>query len=108
VTGYYYDATTGRCADICGDGIMISDLCDDGNTLNGDGCSSVCTIEPLWNCKNSSCQLLVTPNISVISVNSVSKNNQIIIILKLEPGLRLMTKNFILGFLKITKFTYTS
>ncbi len=27
------------CSEICGDGIVINDLCDDGNTLNGDGCS---------------------------------------------------------------------
>ena len=44
MTGYYYDATTQSCKDICGDGILITSLCDDGNKLNGDGCSSVCKI----------------------------------------------------------------
>jgi cysteine-rich repeat protein len=31
----------------CGDGVLHEDeACDDGNNLSGDGCSSVCTIEP--------------------------------------------------------------
>jgi len=33
-----------NCVEICGDGIVINDLCDDGNTLNGDGCSENCKI----------------------------------------------------------------
>ena len=31
---------------VCGDGLLSSgEACDDGNTANGDGCSSTCTIE---------------------------------------------------------------
>jgi len=34
----------------CGDGfIEASEICDDGNTLNGDGCSVQCSIETGWN-----------------------------------------------------------
>lgn len=44
VVGYTLDSTTNLCKDLCGDGIIITDPCDDGNTLNGDGCSSSCTI----------------------------------------------------------------
>lgn len=39
------------CKTICGDGILISpESCDDGNLINGDGCSSSCTIEKGWTC----------------------------------------------------------
>lgn len=38
------------CADKCGDGINITSQCDDGNTDNGDGCSSICQIESMFNC----------------------------------------------------------
>lgn len=36
--------------------------CDDGNTLNGDGCSSSCTVEQDWRCittaiQNSLCKI---------------------------------------------------
>lgn len=32
------------CNPVCGDGIISgNEQCDDGNTLNGDGCSSICT-----------------------------------------------------------------
>jgi len=35
----------------CGDGtIERSEQCDDGNTVNGDGCSRICQIEANWNC----------------------------------------------------------
>jgi len=37
---------TGTCAVRCGDGIIgASEACDDGNVVNGDGCSSVCVME---------------------------------------------------------------
>lgn len=31
-------------------GVAVSEACDDGNTVNGDGCSSTCTIEPYSDC----------------------------------------------------------
>ncbi len=37
---------TGTCAVRCGDGIIgTGETCDDGNVVNGDGCSSVCASE---------------------------------------------------------------
>lgn len=40
------------CSTICGDGIVIFPYegCDDGNTKNGDGCSSTCQVESLSSC----------------------------------------------------------
>ena len=36
---------------VCGDGSRGGIFaCDDGNTANGDGCSSVCTVETGWSC----------------------------------------------------------
>src|SRR5690625_7808482 len=36
---------------VCGDGILSDgEECDDGNTTNGDGCSSTCEIEEGWEC----------------------------------------------------------
>ena len=38
----------------CGDGIVvIPELCDDGNTMAGDGCSPNCKLEPGWKCSGS-------------------------------------------------------
>lgn len=41
-----------ECNDICGDGIMAwtrpTDYCDDGDTDDGDGCDSTCTVEDGW------------------------------------------------------------
>lgn len=30
------------CIEVCGDGKIVLDKCDDGNTVSGDGCSSTC------------------------------------------------------------------
>ena len=37
---------------MCGDGIIVAadEGCDDGNTVDGDGCSSVCLVESGFNC----------------------------------------------------------
>lgn len=43
VTGYALD-DYGECNEICGDGLLIYYQCDDGNNLNGDGCSANCII----------------------------------------------------------------
>eukprot|EP01122_Echinamoeba_exundans_P011799 TRINITY_DN4813_c1_g1_i2.p1 TRINITY_DN4813_c1_g1~~TRINITY_DN4813_c1_g1_i2.p1 ORF type:complete len:1458 (-),score=254.99 TRINITY_DN4813_c1_g1_i2:95-4468(-) len=40
------------CKIYCGDGLIEWDeWCDDGNSWNGDGCSSWCTTEPGWVCR---------------------------------------------------------
>ena len=49
-TGWLWENGTTSSADtcepICGDGLhVISEQCDDGNIVNSDGCSDVCTIE---------------------------------------------------------------
>jgi proprotein convertase subtilisin/kexin type 5 len=43
VTGFYLDVNH-ACREICGDGKLYVLQCDDGNTLDGDGCSSSCNV----------------------------------------------------------------
>ena len=39
--------------EVCGDGFLAAaEACDDGNTADGDGCSSACAVEPGWACVN--------------------------------------------------------
>ncbi|KRX07488.1 Insulin-like growth factor binding protein, N-terminal [Pseudocohnilembus persalinus] len=54
LTGFVNDpADSTNCIEICGDGLVVSTQfeCDDGNTENGDGCSSTCTIEEGYTCE---------------------------------------------------------
>jgi proprotein convertase subtilisin/kexin type 5 len=46
-----FNLAAGYCTEICGDGKRFVLACDDGNTINGDGCSSTCTIESGYNCR---------------------------------------------------------
>lgn len=61
--GYRYDSLSNSCIEVCGDNIHYTQSCDDGNNLNGDGCSSICNIEQGWDCtalnniSNSLCAL---------------------------------------------------
>lgn len=43
-TGFVANGTTSNCIEICGDGKLYNLPCDDGNLVNGDGCSSTCAI----------------------------------------------------------------
>ncbi len=39
------------CISLCGNGIVdAGEMCDDGNRMDGDGCSSTCTVEPSYYC----------------------------------------------------------
>lgn len=49
-----FENSTGICKEICGDGILFTLECDDGNLLNGDGCSSECRVETNYTCVNGS------------------------------------------------------
>ena len=63
-TNFTVDSLTRRCIDICGDGVRHNERsapdllfyqeCDDGNLIDGDGCSSNCTVEPNYVCKGGS------------------------------------------------------
>lgn len=47
--GTYY--TSDFCSETCGDTfITISEVCEDGNNVALDGCSSVCLVESGWTC----------------------------------------------------------
>jgi len=39
-----FTLVNGTCDAVCGDGILSGAECDDKNLINGDGCSSTCTI----------------------------------------------------------------
>lgn len=41
----------GACTSACGDGFVLNEACDDGNTLAGDGCDDQCQIEPGYSCE---------------------------------------------------------
>jgi len=68
--------TTETCIDICGDGRRVARTteCDDGNLVDGDGCSSSCKIEEGWTCSGGnetmadSCVSHVGP-VPIITVN---------------------------------------
>ena len=55
ITGYYTTenplSKTKECREICGDGLNLGEYqCDDGNIIDGDGCSSKCTYEKGFKC----------------------------------------------------------
>ena len=41
-----------ECSEICGDGLNLGEYeCDDGNLIDGDGCSSLCSVEEGFRCQ---------------------------------------------------------
>ena len=63
----------GVCREICGDGVMKGEYeCDDGNLLDGDGCSRDCEIETGFKCEGTNCWEIVPPK---STVSFVTKDN---------------------------------
>lgn len=52
--GFFLGSDSPLCQEICGDGMKFVSECDDGNTRNGDGCSSTCEVETDYVCKGGS------------------------------------------------------
>lgn len=68
--------TSQLCSPVCGDGYVYeSEVCDDGNNVNCDGCSSSCQVEQNFNCttinNTSVCSLLSLP----ITLKSIKKDD---------------------------------
>ena len=63
------------CHEVCGDGrrVLMATGCDDGNQIDGDGCSSSCQVESGWSCAGGSltspdvCVGLIGPEVRIIT-----------------------------------------
>ena len=54
--GFYFKQGNPLCDEVCGDGLKFVSDCDDGNNINGDGCSSTCEVETGYYCSGGSPQ----------------------------------------------------
>ena len=75
MTGFYI-TPEGTCEEECGDGIKVNHACDDGNTLDDDGCDSTCNIELKYICEGGSltspdmCTRIVTLSIKKVLISA--------------------------------------
>ena len=88
------EKVNGICNEICGDGVILFSqdplACDDGNTMDGDGCSSTCFVESGYRCGTSSpsnCVYYPEMTLSVSSIQHTEEVNQGIFEFKLYPVL---------------------
>jgi len=57
-TGGEERSSADTCSATCGDGVRshYAEECDDGNLVDGDGCSSGCEVEEGWTCVGGWCE----------------------------------------------------
>ncbi len=62
----------------CGDGILLDEACDDGDTQSGDGCSDSCAVESGYTCYGtpSRCQILCGDSVIASSESCDDGNSQ--------------------------------
>lgn len=110
LTGYEHDSM-GACVEICGDGIRFDLACDDGNLVDGDGCSSTCTIETNYTCKggNSTSASICGYNqplvVTLLDAQKSPAANEVVFTLDISPVLPLLNS---LNFSQIFSTTLNS
>lgn len=92
----FVDIGIAKCAEICGDNMAYFDECDDGNSVDGDGCSSTCQIESNFTCSKdaslfSICYFIGNISISVVRTIKDPFSNTVYFYLELSPWIDLMT-----------------
>lgn len=93
-TLFFLNASTQICDEICGDGFLYFVECDDGNNIDGDGCSSTCFIEQNYSCVggDSTFRSVCSYNQPILMTltNSLKKikENQISLTFTLQPALK--------------------
>lgn len=91
-TSTYY-LSSGVCLEICGDGLLFNLECDDGNTINGDGCSSVCRVETDYTCVGgtsttpSTCSFSGTLLVSITLFKKDPSQNKVYLQATVTPAL---------------------
>jgi cysteine-rich repeat protein len=65
------------CNSLCGDGLIVvaDEDCDDNNTNNADGCSSICEIESGWSCNGEPSNCSIIPDTTDPIVTLVTPTN---------------------------------
>lgn len=74
--------SSGQCVELCGDGKNFGLVaCDDGNKIDGDGCSSQCDIEIDWTCSGGSATGPDTCSYTLLDIErlEVTENNNLIV-----------------------------
>jgi cysteine-rich repeat protein len=85
------DTNTPTCTEICGDGLLYTLPCDDGNNIDGDGCSGYCQIELGYTCLtggNSICYNSGLALIKILNITKLTYSNEFIIIMSLIPSIQ--------------------
>lgn len=79
------------CQPKCGDNYVLKvESCDDGNSVEGDGCSTSCTVDQDWLCigryaQGSTCKINTTIQLTYMGAERVTKSNTAIFYFSLSP-----------------------
>jgi len=92
--GFQWSGTD--CQEICGDGKVFVLPCDDGNTLDGDGCSRICQLEGNFSCRggnslgNTECSYNQPLKLAVQKIIKDLTKNAVNFTIGLSPALRML------------------
>lgn len=83
------------CVEVCGDGVLYEDECDDGNTDDGDGCDGVCRVEEYFSCDGGSptnCYFVANITITLAKAEKEQYANIVHFYLEITPYIALLTQ----------------
>ena len=97
--GHFLNSATNACEEICGDGLLFVLGCDDGNMINGDGCSINCTVEDNYVCvggnstHRSVCGYSGSASVSLLTAFKIPTSNSLNLTFSLDSASSLLSFN---------------
>ena len=85
-----------QSAGLCGNGVVNSpEECDDGNNVSGDGCDSLCIIEPYYRCDGSTpntCKIDSKISFSLLGNHRITSSNTVVLLFSFHLQLSIFNK----------------
>lgn len=92
-----------ECTALCGDGMFrLDEACDDGNLVDGDGCSSVCEVEEYYYCRGEPSLCFIDLNLTFYhSFSAETGCNSLVLHFQVEPPLPIFASGNILNVVQV-------
>ncbi len=87
---FIFDPSSQKCFELCGDGKRFNLECDDGNNIDGDGCSRDCKLESGYQCVGGcpdgrdNCLYYKPDRIEISQIGQIRRSTSVVVNIKIN------------------------